>query len=201
LRFLMKKKELLTIPNLISFYRLLVFPLILYFIIAGQERLFAVFLVINLLTDLIDGIIARRFHMETEFGARLDSFADNLTYVLAFTGLLVFRMADLQPHLISFVIFVAMLVLTVVVSLVKFRKFPSLHLYSTKISGYIQAAFFICTFFIHFYAPLYFLMISWAIMAAIECLIIDMLIPETRSNIKGLFWVLMERKKPKDKAS
>jgi len=197
----MKKKELLTIPNLISFYRLLVFPLILYFIIAGQERLFAVFLVINLLTDLIDGIIARRFHMETEFGARLDSFADNLTYVLAFTGLLVFRMADLQPHLISFVIFVAMLVLTVVVSLVKFRKFPSLHLYSTKISGYIQAAFFICTFFIHFYAPLYFLMISWAIMAAIECLIIDMLIPETRSNIKGLFWVLMERKKPKDKAS
>jgi cardiolipin synthase len=197
----MKKKELLTIPNLISSYRLVVFPLILYFIIAGHERLFAIFLVINLITDLIDGVIARRFHMETEFGAKLDSFADNLTYLLAFTGLLVFKLEDLRPHFISFVVFIAVLVLTVVVSLIKFRKFPSFHLYSTKISGYIQAAFFICTFFIRFYPPLYFLMISWAILAAIECLTIDMLIPEMRSNIKGLYWVLKERKEQKDRTS
>lgn len=197
----MKKKELLTIPNLISSYRLLVFPLILYFIIAGYERLFAIFLVINLFTDLIDGMIARRFHMETELGARLDSFADNLTYLLAFTGLLVFKLEDLRPHLISFSIFIGVLVLTVVVSLIKFRKFPSFHLYTTKISGYIQAAFFICTFFIRFYAPLYYLMISWAIMAAIECFAIDMLIPEMRSNIKGIYWVLQERRAEKKQSS
>jgi cardiolipin synthase len=197
----MKKNELLTIPNLITSYRLLVFPLILYFIVAGHEMLFAIFLVINLVTDLIDGIIARRFHMETEFGAKLDSFADNLTYLLAFAGLLVFKMEDLQPHIISFIVFIAMLVLTVVVSLIKFRKFPSFHLYTTKISGYIQAAFFICTFFISFYAPLYYLMISWAILGAVEHIAIQAVIPEMKSNVKGFYWVLKERKENKDKGS
>ena len=195
----MKKNELLTIPNLISSYRLLVFPLILYFIIAGNEKLFAIFLIINLLTDLIDGVIARRFHMETELGAKLDSFADNFTYLLAFAGLFVFKMDDLRPHLVSFILFIGMLVLTVIVSLIKFRKFPSFHLYMTKISGYIQGAFFISIFSLGFFAPLYYLMITWAIIGALEHIAIQMVIPEMRSNVKGLYWVLKEKREQKEK--
>ncbi|MEN6618731.1 MAG: CDP-alcohol phosphatidyltransferase family protein [Rikenellaceae bacterium] len=93
-----EKKEIINIPNLLTFYRLLVFPLILYFVIARKEALFAIFLVINLLTDVADGYIARRFKMETEFGARLDSMADNLTYMLAFIGIYVFKLEDFLPY-------------------------------------------------------------------------------------------------------
>ena len=91
----MKSQELLTIPNLITLYRLLAFPFILLFAIAGKESLYAIFLVINLLTDAIDGYIARRFKMETELGAKLDSFADNLTYLLVFIGICVLIMSFL----------------------------------------------------------------------------------------------------------
>ena len=80
----MNKKEILTIPNALSFYRLAMFPLILYFILSGRESLFALFLVINLVTDVADGIIARRLNMVTEFGAKLDSIADDFTYLLPF---------------------------------------------------------------------------------------------------------------------
>lgn len=71
----MDKKKIVTVPNLLSFYRLLAFPLILWLIISGKERLFAIFLIINLVTDFLDGFIARVFNQETDLGAKLDSFA------------------------------------------------------------------------------------------------------------------------------
>ncbi|MEZ4998315.1 MAG: CDP-alcohol phosphatidyltransferase family protein [Bacteroidales bacterium] len=97
----MKKEEFWTIPNIITSCRLLMVPVILWFAIAEHEKLFAVFLVINLVSDIIDGYIARRFKMETEIGARLDSFTDNFNYLLAFLGMFIFKMDDLRPHLIS----------------------------------------------------------------------------------------------------
>lgn len=192
---LMHRESFFTIPNLISSYRLIVFPLILIFILAGHEKLFAIFLIINLLTDILDGFIARRFNMQTEIGAKLDSFADNLTYLLAFAGLLVFKMEEMKPHLVSFSIFIAMLVLTVIVSLIKFRKFPSFHLYWTKIGGYLQGAFFISVFTLGFWTPFYYLVIAWGIAGALEHIAIQMIIPEMRSNVRGLYWVLRERQK------
>jgi cardiolipin synthase len=194
----MKKKEFWSIPNLITTYRLLMVPVILYFAISGREKLFAIFLVINLVSDIIDGYIARRFKMETEIGSRLDSFADNFNYVLAFIGFFVFKMDDFRPHIVSLIIFISMLVLTVIVSLIKFRKFPSYHLYTTKVGGYIQGAFFICLFLIGFITPFYYFMVIWGIMGAIECIAIDLLIPEMRSNVKGLYWVLKERRAEKE---
>jgi cardiolipin synthase (CMP-forming) len=196
----MKKTEFWTIPNMITLYRLLMVPVILYFAVSGREKLFAIFLVINLVSDIIDGYIARRFKMESEIGAKLDSFADNFNYVLAFIGFFVFKMDDFRAHIISFTIFVSMLLLTVIVPLIKFRKFPSYHLYTTKISGYIQGAFFICLFTIGFITPFYYFMIIWAIAGALECIAIDLLIPEMRSNVKGLYWVLKERRAEKEQS-
>lgn len=190
----MNKKELLTIPNLITLYRLLVFPLILYFAIAGKESLFAIFLVINLLTDAIDGFIARRFKMETELGARMDSFADNLTYVLFFIGIYIFKREDFLPHKVSLFIWIGFLLLTIILSLYKFGKFPSFHLYTTKIGGYIQGLFFISLFTVGFNAPFYYFAICWGIMGAIEHIAIQLLIPEMRSNVKGIYWILKEKK-------
>lgn len=190
----MEKKKIVTVPNALSFYRLLAFPLILWFIISGKEQLFAIFLIINLVTDFLDGLIARIYKQETALGAKLDSFADDLTYILAFTGLLVFKGEDFLPHIVSFVVFMAFLVGSVIMSLIKFKTTPSFHLYSTKISGYIQAGFFICLFTIGFIHVLYYIMIVWGIMAATEHMIIQLIIPRMRSNVKGLYWVLKEKK-------
>jgi CDP-diacylglycerol--glycerol-3-phosphate 3-phosphatidyltransferase len=190
----MNKNEFWTIPNVITSYRLFMAPVILYFIISGQEKLFAIFLVINLLTDVIDGYIARKFKMETEIGARLDAFADYFTYILVFIGLFVFKLDELRPYLVSAIIFVSMLVLTVIVSIIKFRKFHSYHTVIEKSGGYVQALFFIGLFTIGFIGPLYYFMIVFGILGAIETIAIDILIPEMRSDILGLYWVLKERK-------
>ncbi len=190
----MKRKDIFTIPNLLGFYRLFMFPVILYFILSGKESLFAIFLVINLFTDVADGIIARRFNMVSEFGAKLDALADNFTYFLAFLGLIVFKINEFMPHIVSFSIWCCLMVFLVVLSLIRFKGFTSFHLYSFKIGGYIQGAFFILLFAYGFITPLYYFMVVLGIGAAIEHISIQLLLKETRSNAKGLYWVLKERK-------
>ena len=189
----MKRSEIFNIPNLLGFYRLLMFPVILYFILSGKETLFAIFLLISLLTDVADGIIARRFNMVTEFGAKLDSMADNFTYLLAFGGLIAFKINDFLPHLLSFGLWFFLLISTVVLSLIKFRRFSSFHLYSFKIGGYIQGAFLIVLFTYGFVTPFYYFMVILGILASVEHICIQLIIPEMRSNAKGLYWILKEK--------
>ncbi len=182
------------IPNLLSSYRILAFPIILWFALTGKQDLFAIFLVVNLLTDVADGFIARKFNLESDFGAKLDSWADNFTYILAFTGVYVFKLEEFLPNIVSFLVWMSLLFSALFFSVIKFGRFPSLHLYSWKIGGYIQGAFFIVLFSYDFITPFYYLMITWGILSALEHLSIQLMIPEMRSNVKGLYWILRDDK-------
>ena len=74
------RKQLFTIPNLLSFLRLCMIPLIIWLYCAQKNYvLTAVVLVLSGVTDTIDGFIARRFNMVTDIGKALDPIADKLT--------------------------------------------------------------------------------------------------------------------------
>lgn len=183
-------KVVWNLPNLISFYRLLMFPVLVLFAYQGWESLFTWFFCINLVTDILDGFIARRFNLETEFGARLDSLADVGTYILSFTGIFVFKQADLAPYYPSLFTFMALFVLCETLPLVRYGRFPSFHLYSWKIGGYIQGTWFFTLFAFGFWTPFYFVMLASGYIAFTEHLILQFLLKEPRSNLKGLYWVL-----------
>jgi cardiolipin synthase len=183
----------LNIPNLLSLYRLFSFPFILYLALANQESWFVLLLCINLVTDVLDGFIARAFNMKTEIGARLDSIADMFTYLLAILGVFKFKKAEFAPHLISFSLFIGLFVFSHLLSLVKFGRFPSLHLYSWKIGGYIQGAFFFVLFVFDFYTGFYYLMITWGILAFLEHILIQLILKKMITNAKGLFWVVRDK--------
>ena len=74
------RKQLFTIPNLLSFLRLCMIPLIIWLYCSQNNyALTAVVLVLSGVTDTIDGFIARRFNMVTDLGKALDPIADKLT--------------------------------------------------------------------------------------------------------------------------
>jgi cardiolipin synthase len=186
-------REEMNVPNLLSLYRLLSFPFVLYFALAGYETVFVVLLVINLITDILDGLIARVFHLETDFGAKLDSYADIGMYICAVVGVLVFKAADFAPHLTSLGIFIVTYILPKVVSYARFREFPAFHLYSNKIGGYLQGFFFFFLFVTGFNTAFYYVAILWGILSFIEQLLIVILEKEPLYNAKGLYWVLKDR--------
>ena len=77
------KKEILSIPNLLSLFRLVLIPVyMLIYLNATQPSHYyvsAAILAVSCLTDLIDGKIARRFNMVTTLGILLDPVADKAT--------------------------------------------------------------------------------------------------------------------------
>ena len=77
------KKEILTIPNLLSLFRLVLIPVYMTIYLnavnASDYYLSAAILAVSCLTDMIDGKIARHFNMISTVGKILDPFADKAT--------------------------------------------------------------------------------------------------------------------------
>lgn len=77
------KKELLTIPNFLSLFRLLLIPVYIRMYLQAETGLdyymAGTVLGISCLTDLVDGKIAREYHMISNVGKLLDPLADKLT--------------------------------------------------------------------------------------------------------------------------
>jgi len=192
---LLKIKIPLTIPNILSLYRLFVFPLILLMIILKQEKAYAILLVVSLNTDVWDGWIARRFNQCTQIGARIDSLADIGVYVTALIGIIVFKIDDIGADAWLYYVFISSYLVVILSPLVKFGKIQSFHLYSIKLGGYLQAVFFILLFFVDYFPIYFYIMVNLSLLAFIESLAIQLIIPEMQSDLKGLYWVLKDRKR------
>ena len=79
--------RVLTVPNLLSFLRLLLVPVFFVLIISGNTFLALLVLVFSSLSDYLDGVIARRFGQVTRLGQLLDPAADRLFIFAALAGL------------------------------------------------------------------------------------------------------------------
>ena len=74
------QKKILTIPNLLSLLRLAMIPLLVWLYVSQQKYGWTAFvLLLSGLTDIVDGQIARRCNMVSDFGKFLDPIADKLT--------------------------------------------------------------------------------------------------------------------------
>ena len=74
------ENKILTIPNLLSLFRLILIPVIVWLYWFRKDYFPAgVLLIISGLTDLADGYIARHFNAVSNVGKILDPIADKLT--------------------------------------------------------------------------------------------------------------------------
>lgn len=74
------KEQILTIPNLLTLVRFLLIPLIVcLYCIAKDYYSAALIIIVSGLTDVADGIIARKFNMVSDFGKIMDPVADKCT--------------------------------------------------------------------------------------------------------------------------
>jgi cardiolipin synthase (CMP-forming) len=182
-----------TIPNMLSLYRLLVFPFVLWLVYSDQEKLFSIFITISLVSDVLDGLIARIFKLQTAIGAKLDSWADLGTYILAFYGIWQFKWEEIRPHLILFLVFALVMLLSYLFVFIKFKGLIGLHTYMFKITGYLQGAFIVSLFVWGFFPVAFYIALIWGTVACIEEIIIIWVLKKPTSNVKGLYWIMRER--------
>lgn len=101
------KKEILTVPNLLSLFRLVLIPVYVRMYLRAETTaeyfLAGSVMAVSCLTDLLDGKIARHFHMVSHVGMILDPLADKLTQ-LSLMLCLASRYPMLYPVLALFVV-------------------------------------------------------------------------------------------------
>ena len=91
------RREVFTIPNGISLIRLLLIPVIVYTYMVRHDLPWTLVAIgLSGLSDVLDGAIARRFHMVSDVGKVLDPVADKLTQ-----GALVICLCQRQPVMIA----------------------------------------------------------------------------------------------------
>ena len=67
------KDEILTVPNLLSLFRILLIPIFVWLYMSQEDYFYAALIVVlSGITDILDGFIARRFNLITRLGKVLD---------------------------------------------------------------------------------------------------------------------------------
>ncbi len=120
----MKRNKIFTIPNILSFFRLVLIPVFVWaYCGAEQYGLTAALLVFSGITDVLDGFIARHFDMISDLGKALDPVADKLTQ-LAMLFCLVTRFPLM---LLPLIVLLAKEIASGIMGLVVIRKTGAVH--------------------------------------------------------------------------
>ena len=97
-------RQYYSIPNIISYIRILMVPFIIYnYIYTGDMVLVGVLLILSGLSDALDGFIARKFNQITDFGKVIDPIADKVTQ-FAVIIMLVYRYPVIWALLIVYIL-------------------------------------------------------------------------------------------------
>lgn len=122
------RKEIFTIPNLLSMFRLILIPVyVKIYLNASDTRdyiIAGIILAASCLTDAIDGKIARKYNMISTLGKILDPMADKFTQ-LALTICLSLKYPVLNPVLALFLVKEVSQLVGAIILLSKGNPFPS----------------------------------------------------------------------------
>lgn len=178
-----------TIPNLLSGFRLFSVPVLLVLAWRGDETVFLVLLVSALFTDLADGYLARKLHLESELGARLDSWGDFALYIttplsawLLWPELIIREAAYVMVVLASFV-------LPILVGVIKYRRLTCYHTWGAKLSAVLMGGTTLLLFAGGPAFPFHLATIV-LVLTQIEEISITVVLPDWRANVPSLVHAL-----------
>lgn len=181
--------QLVTIPNLLSAFRLIAAPFLLYLAWTERPTLFLFMLAITLFSDAIDGFVARMMHATSEFGTKLDSWGDLVTC-------LVIPLCAwwLWPEIVireAGFVFMAMasLIFPSIIGFLKFRQLTSYHTWSAKVVAVMMSVAILLLFMSDIAWPFRCAAILLS-MSACEEIAITFRLPELRSNVRSYWHVI-----------
>ena len=185
----MKSKQfpaIFNISNLLSGFRLMAAPVMIYLSRADYPNLFLLLLGLSLISDSVDGFLARRFNWGSEFGTKLDSWGDFATYMtvpLCAWWLWPDILKREAPYVI---VALGAYLAPILVGFLKFKRLPSLHTWSAKTAAVLMSVSALLLFIADIAWPFRIAAIFQALVAGEEIAIIFFL-SEWRGNVPSLW--------------
>ena len=96
--FLFNKDNHFNLANIVTFFNIAAGIMAIYFITHQEFFGAALFAWLAGAFDILDGKIARKYNLSTEFGVQLDSFGDFLSFVIVHREIFQFRLLPQIQH-------------------------------------------------------------------------------------------------------
>lgn len=179
----------LTLPNLLTGFRFVAAPGLLWLAWHGHDLSFMLLLAVVFLSDLLDGMAARLTGQVSQFGATLDSSADVVTYLTIAVCCWWLWPDVVDRELLYVSMIVASVLLPAIAGFGKFGRFTSYHTWAVKLAA---AAMGLSLYILFFGGPVWPFRIAavLCLLAAIEEIVITMLLPQSESDVRSLWTVL-----------
>jgi len=188
------RERLRNAPNALSALRIAAVPVLLGLAVTGREAAFTWVLVPALLSDIADGWIARRFQLQSQLGALLDSVADTLLLFVSIYGMWVFHRDVITSNVPVCVAVIGLWMLENGFALLRYGRLSSFHTYVSKVAGYLLGIY-IGVLFVFGHSPwLLYTAAALSIVGNLEEFALLVALPQWRANVRGLWWVLAERR-------
>jgi cardiolipin synthase len=180
--------------NLITLYRIVTFPLLVFFALEEQMDVFKWLLLASFFTDAVDGFLARKYKATSILGAKLDSIGDDLTILAAALGLFMSRFEFIRKEAIIFIILFALFLIQVGLSFIRYHKISTFHTYLAKTAAVVTGIFLLSVFFFQkIYYPLFYLAAALTAIELVEEIILIRMLREYKTNVKGLYWIMKDK--------
>ncbi|BAY41703.1 CDP-diacylglycerol--glycerol-3-phosphate 3-phosphatidyltransferase (plasmid) [Nostoc sp. NIES-2111] len=182
------------LPSILVGMRFALAPLLVFDALDHRTSFwFIIGYVIAVLSDIFDGIIARRLKVSTAQLRQADSWADICLYLcVAISTWLVYPqlIIDFRVPLLSAI---AIQLILFAISLIKFQKFPSFHTYTAKAWGLALLAATVGLFGFGYVNTLWFaIALCW--INSLEEIAMTLLLPTWQCDILSIFHVVELRK-------
>ncbi|MEW6468889.1 MAG: CDP-alcohol phosphatidyltransferase family protein [Bacteroidota bacterium] len=177
--------------NLVTLYRIVTAPVLLVLIFTGQMHIFKWMLLASFCSDALDGFLARRLRAATVLGAKLDSAGDIMTVIVAVIALFKTNPEFFKQEALVIVSLLVLFAIQLSLSYLKYRKPSSFHTYLAKTAAFFQGVFLLSLFFFDTtYYALYYIAVVVTTLELIEEIVLVLMLPKWKNDIKGLYWVL-----------
>lgn len=173
------------LPNLISIARILCTPILGWLAYSGAIDLFAWLLLVAGFSDILDGWLARKLQVTSNLGALLDSTADVLLTLVTLFAIGYLHSYVFLEHGFILVLFVLTWGCVHATAFYRYRKLASFHTLLTQVAIAFFGGFALVLFFFQFNVWLWYLAGGLGILAGIENLILIVLLPDWRPNLRG----------------
>lgn len=183
------------IADWFSFYRIIAAPFLIALIWFDERLIFAWFLLISYSTDAIDGYLARKLKITSPRGSQLDSFGDQVTFIIGLIGLFYFETNFIKTNLLLICIAFIPYAIQMFIAYYKYGKATAFHTYLAKLSAVIQSAFILWSLFFTPEYVLFYCMLIIGLLETIEEIALIFMYDVWASDVKGIYWAFKDKRR------
>ncbi len=175
------------LPWLLIYLRLLLAPVAVLF---GYSHLtgvpFILLMAIAAISDVYDGVLARRFNVETGRLRQWDSIADTIFFLGVFAGMCICYPEVVSQYAPGIGMVIGLEILRYLFDFAKFRRGASYHAISAKVFGVSLLIATIAIMGFGVAAPFFLIALVIGILSELEGLVISFILPEWTYNVKHI---------------